>query len=78
MIVSFAGQKGKEVKDFAEASALYCKARDHGRGQGASKFRPGEIRENGKLIARISYNGNVWPPEDWFSGMRPLLNLTGI
>jgi hypothetical protein len=75
MIVSFAGQKGKQVASLAEASALYCAARDRGVGRGASKFRPGEIHENGVLIARISYNGKVWPAEDWHPGQVPLLDI---
>lgn len=75
MIVSFAGQKGKKVSSLKEASDLYCAARDRGIGRGASRFRPGEIHENGMLIARISYNGKVWPPEEWHSGQVPLLDI---
>lgn len=59
--------------DIAEASRLYSEARD-GSGEGASTFPEGEILEDGKAIARISYNGKVWAPRPWQSGDEPLFD----
>ena len=40
-------------------------------------IRSAEVYENGALVARISQNGNVWPPEDWFNGQQPLIRVSG-
>lgn len=56
---------------FAEMSKTYCDIRDR-LGFGASRFNEVFITEDGKRIARISYNGRVWSPEPWVSGMAPL------
>lgn len=71
--------KGKthEVKGLADASALYCQIRDES-GEGGSTFRPAVVRQNGKGIARISYNGNVWPMAEWTPGLTPLLRVAGL
>ena len=62
-----------EVASLQEASRKYCDLRDAS-GRGASWFRDGEVRDDvGVLVARISYNGRVWPPEAWQPGMKPLL-----
>lgn len=60
-----------EVADFAAASARYRAARDAD-GRGASEFPEGRIFEHHKFIARVSYNGRVWPMGKWVAGMRPL------
>lgn len=36
------------------------------------------IGSDGEVAARISQNGNVWPAAEWFPGMRPIINVTGI
>ena len=57
-----------EVKDFAEASATYCRLRNES-GEGGSTFRPGRLAGN-----YISYNGRVWKgkPRDWTPGTQPV------
>ena len=44
-----------EGETLEEMSKIYCEKRDNS-GQGASKFTPVVIRENGVPIAHISYN----------------------
>jgi hypothetical protein len=59
-----------EVQDFAEASAVYCKARKES-GEGGSTFPVGSLPGH-----YVSYNGKVWAgtPKDWQSGMTPVFN----
>lgn len=38
-------------------------------------IRSAEVYEGGELVARISQNGNVWPPEPWFVGQEPLIRM---
>ena len=59
------------VASFKEASALYEAKRDAS-GQGASRFRDGEIYEGETLVARVSYNGRVWPPTEWTEDSKPI------
>jgi hypothetical protein len=40
-------------------SAIYCRVRDAS-GEGNTTFRPVNVREAGKHIGHISYNGRVW------------------
>jgi hypothetical protein len=40
-------------------SEIYCLARDVS-GEGCTTFRPVNVREGGKEIGHISYNGRVW------------------
>lgn len=39
-------------------------------------IRSAEVYEGDKLVARVSQNGNVWPPEEWFPGQEPLIRMT--
>ena len=67
----------------AEASAAYCKAREASN-EGASTFPDGAITKpffaDGSCprivthVGRVSYNGKVWGPDDWLSGMKPLFD----
>ena len=59
------------VASFKEASALYEAKRDAS-GQGASRFRDGEVFEGETLVARVSYNGRVWPPTEWTEDSKPI------
>jgi hypothetical protein len=60
------------VADFAAASALYCKKRD-ALGKGNSQTPKARIVDaSGEPVARISYNGRIWPDAEWFDGMTPL------
>ena len=66
------GWKRYEVASLADASQKFCRARD-AYGRGGSETPEGRIvDERGTLVARISYNGRVWPPQAWTSGMVPL------
>lgn len=57
-----------EVKNFAEASAIYCRLRNES-GEGASTFCHGRLPGH-----YISYNGRVWKgkPRDWKPDTRPV------
>ena len=59
-----------DVRDFAQASALYCNARDAS-GEGASTFPVGLLPGH-----YVSYNGKVWAgePSDWVPGREPVFN----
>ena len=39
---------------------------------GAGNWNGGSVFVGGNLIARVSYNGKVWPPGAWVPGMEPL------
>lgn len=40
---------------------------------GASRFGEGEIFDQfGQYVARVSYNGRLWPALPWTPGMKPL------
>lgn len=59
--------KWVEVADANEASAMVRKDIDS-TGVGSEEWysfgkTQGEVRESGKAVARISYNGRVWPTE---------------
>lgn len=41
-------------------------------------IRSAEVCDGDKLVARISQNGNVWPPEEWFPGQEPLIRMSAI
>lgn len=58
-------------ESFAEASRLYCAARDES-GGGVSTFPEGKIRHFHRTTARVSYNGKVWPRWEWQPTMEPL------
>lgn len=34
-------------------------------GEGASTWPTPLVRKNGTVVARISYNGRVWPNKEW-------------
>lgn len=67
-----ANGNAKEIRvdDFAEASRLYAAIRD-ARGEGASTFRQGIIRQDGRRIGHVSYNGRVWIGTTWRVGDKP-------
>lgn len=64
------------VSDFAAASFVYAFHRDFAAreyGWGGSQFPTARIvTADGALVARVSYNARVWPPEPWHSGQEPL------
>ena len=66
------GNRLYQATTLADASTMYCAARD-ALGNGASGTPPGKIVDaEGNPVARISFNGKVWPPEPWTPGMAPL------
>lgn len=59
------------AEDFQEASQAcldYIAKNELGSGNWAG----GEVTRGPELVARVSYNGKVWPPEPWHSGQKPL------
>lgn len=66
-----------EVADFAAASAAcmeYIRAHDLGGGN----WTGGEVRDGGKVVARVSYNGRVWGPGKWKVGDKPIWPVSTI
>jgi hypothetical protein len=59
------------VADFAEAHAVYDKAWTAELNRGGC-IRGASIFDGDKLVARVSQNGRIWPPEDYTPGMKPL------
>jgi len=57
--------------DWADASRRYCRRRDHS-GLGASAFPDGTVLIDGIAIARIGYNGRIWPLGHWSPDMAPI------
>lgn len=54
------GTRRIEVDSYAQASELFCAARD-AYGEGASKTPEALlVREDGTQIGHVSYNGRVW------------------
>ena len=71
MILRQRGYPDDIVGDLADASRRYCERRDAS-GLGASGFPDGSILVDGEPIARISYNGRIWPPGPWDQEREPL------
>ncbi len=64
MTLSIGGKKVK-VASLREARAVWVKYRDEandGTGLGSRDMRrhDGEVRQAGRLVARVSYNGRLW------------------
>lgn len=51
-----------EVASLAEASQA-CRAYIERNGLGGGNWTGGNVTDNGKTIARVSYNGRVWAPD---------------
>lgn len=64
------------VDSFEEASRRFQELRDEA-DEGASTWPDGLINDYGMNVARISYNGKVWPMGKWTSQMKPLFNPYG-
>lgn len=64
--VKAAGQAGEHVKvnDLTTARALCFKAISELR-NGAGDWEGGDIRRDGKLVARLSPNGRLWDTKPW-------------
>lgn len=59
------------VEDFA-AALKACRDYIEENDLGSGNWTGGDIRENGKVVAKVSYNGAVWPLGDFAIGMKPL------
>ena len=70
--IPYRGKAGNIV-DLAEVSKIYCTLRDRS-GEGCSTFRDGVVKENGKTIGFVSYNGKIWPGSDYDPAATPLYN----
>ena len=69
------------VQDLAEASRIYrevCCARLDSTGQGATGMPEGRVYDTTgakpKVVARVSWNGRVWPNKTWKPGVEPLFD----
>ena len=66
----------EKVPSFAVASVA-CRQYIRHYGLGGGNWSGGQVYDDaGKLIARVSYNGRVWPPDSWKPGMMPLWEAT--
>ena len=55
-----------EVGSFAQASRALRDWVDRNElGAGNMAGRCGEVTADGRVVARVSYNGRVWTPEEW-------------
>jgi hypothetical protein len=71
MILRIGRRYGHSVGSFAEASQRYERMRGT---KPSSLMKDGEIWQDGRLVARVSYNAKVWPPEPWFPEQKPIFN----
>lgn len=61
-----------------ELSRAYQEERNAS-GLGASEFGPAIVRDaDGSEIARISYNGRVWPAEPWRADLAPIMEAAKL
>jgi hypothetical protein len=73
------GRRAYSVPSYADASRMFCAARDKS-GLGASRVPTPLIYDaNGQQVAYVSYNGRVWAgsPRDWQPGRTPLCEAEG-
>jgi hypothetical protein len=59
------------VDDFAAASKA-CRDYIEENDLGGGNWTGGDIRENGKVVGKVGYNGTVWPPGGFAVGTKPL------
>jgi hypothetical protein len=66
------GGNAYQVTSFAQASEMFCLAREKN-GEGASNTpSPLIVDDAGSVIAHVSYNGRVWPGDAWTVDAMPL------
>lgn len=66
------GRTRYQVADLRDASEKFCAARDAS-GLGASDIPPVHVvTAAGERVARVSYNGRVWPAAEWHVGQAPI------
>lgn len=66
------GRKRYQVESLKRASEMFCAARDKS-GMGASEIPEAKVvTADGRFVARVSYNGRVWPNPTWVQGEQPV------
>lgn len=60
-----------EVADYQEASKV-CREFISRNALGGGNWNGGEVRQGDQVIAKVSYNGRVWPPGTWTPRMKAL------
>jgi hypothetical protein len=73
VILKIGNRASVNVSSFEEASRIYTQYRDASL-EGASTFPDGIILDRTRTVARVSYNGKVWPPTKWSRRQVPLFN----
>ncbi len=71
------GRTRYQVADFREASAQFATARDEAMRQGLGPDDVPSVtvvNAGGKKIAKISWNGCVWPPVKWQPNTKPFFD----
>jgi hypothetical protein len=68
------GVRARKVRaaDFGDASRA-CRDYIGEHDLGSGNWAGGDVRDHtGALVARVSYNGKVWPPGPWAPNLEPL------
>lgn len=71
------GRRRSTVRSLAAASESYCALRDK-LGFGSSKMPDGIVWHGDVAIARVSYNGRVWPISNWTADSKPIYDNRGV
>lgn len=71
------GYPDQAADDWADASLRYCRRRERS-GLGASGFPEGAILLDAIPVARVSYNGRIWPLAPWSSDQEPIYDNRDI
>jgi len=71
LLVNLARGNNVEVTDLQAASNAVSEFINEN-ALGSSNFTGGNVKDNGKIIAKVSYNGKVWPPGKWTPESKPL------
>lgn len=66
------GGHAYQVASFAQASQMFCIARDKNAEGASNTPSPLIVDDAGSAIAHVSYNGRVWPGDTWTVGAMPL------
>lgn len=74
------GRRRYPVATLAEASRMFCAARDKSGVGGSKTPTPILFDANGAQVAYVSYNGRVWAgnPRDWQPGNKPIWEVPGF
>ena len=78
MTVAITRARSVKVASLAEASRV-CRAYLERSGAGSSGWSGGEVRdESWEVVARVSFNGRVWPPGAWTPSVKPLFDPKAV